>query len=250
MIFPIAKCQNNVCCTKIINLTVEKGNLTILDNVNLHIHCKELTAIVGPNGAGKTTFLKALLGEVAYKGSISFVKENTHTVKKPSFGYVPQSLFVNRNSPITVADLIRSCLCKRPVWLKANKNDITLVQSVLATTNAQHLLYNKVASLSGGEIQRIMLSLAIHPIPDILLLDEPISGIDRNGTKMFYELVSNIRKNADTSIILISHDLDLVAKHADRVVFLMHKVIAQGRPREVYNTNEFIRTFGHINIEE
>lgn len=261
--------KKHVCCTRIENLCVKTGNEYILNNVNLHLHCGELTAIVGRNGAGKTTFLKALLDEIPHTGTITFEGENcsSHcvsdhtsdhlskcgckkterfTTKKPRFGYVPQRLEVESGCPVSVEDFVLASVSKKPVWMKHSVKDKQLVKEILSATNVQHLTERRISDLSGGEIQRVMLALAIHPVPDILLLDEPISGIDRNGLKVFYSLVSSLRRDYDITIILISHDLDLVARHADRVVLIDRGIAAAGTVEEVYAHKAFISTFGHI----
>ncbi|MCR5288928.1 MAG: metal ABC transporter ATP-binding protein [Treponema sp.] len=240
-------CKENVCLTRIEHLGVRAGNLPILEDVNLHLHCGELTAIVGRNGAGKTTFLKALLNEIPHTGTIIFEGENgKKPTTHPRFGYVPQKLFVEPGSPVTVEDVIRACLSKYPVWLPPRKKDRELVQNVLSQTHTEKLINRRIGDLSGGELQRVMLALAIHPVPDILLLDEPVSGVDRSGLKLFYELVSKLRHEYDITILLISHDLDIIARHADRVVLINHGVAANGTVEEVYNSAPFIETFGHI----
>lgn len=261
--------QKHVCCTKIENLSVKAGNEVILNNVSLHLHCGELTAIVGRNGAGKTTFLRALLDEIPHTGTITFEGENCsdhcvndHTANhlancncrtttkfvttKPRFGYVPQSLAVEKGCPVSVEDFVLSATSRKPVWLPHNTKDREKVKEILRTTNAQSLTDRRISDLSGGELQRVLLALAINPVPDILLLDEPISGIDRNGLKVFYELVSSLRRDYDITIILICHDLDLVARHADRVVLIDRGIAAKGTVSEVYNSRPFIDTFGHI----
>lgn len=261
--------KQHVCCTKIEGLTVKAGKETILNNVNLHLHCGELTAIIGRNGAGKSTFMKALLNVIPHTGSISFEgercvghcgKEHTpehnkfcsyhdtekYITEKPVFGYVPQSLSIDAGSPFSVEDLVLSCISSRPVWLSHRKKDRQKVIDILSSTNAQHLTSRRVSDLSGGELQRVMLALAINPIPDILLLDEPVSGVDRVGLTAFYEMVSALRKNYDITILLVSHDLDLVAKHADRVVFFNNNTATVGTVEEIYRTKEFVQTFGHI----
>ncbi len=242
--------SKHVCLTRIEHLSVTAGNTPILEDVNLHLHCGELTAIVGRNGAGKTTFLKALLDEVPHTGSILFEQEGSGgTVRHPRFGYVPQRLAVEPGSPVSVEDLIRSCLTKYPVWLPPRAKDKQLVHTILSRTHTESLAQRRVSDLSGGEIQRVMLALAIQPVPDILLLDEPVSGVDRSGLKLFYELVSKLRKEYDITILLISHDLDIIARHADRVVLIDHGIAAQGTAQEVYRSEPFIQTFGHIMIE-
>lgn len=244
----------HVCLTRIEHLSVVSGGTHILDDVNLEIRCGELTAIVGRNGAGKTTFLKALLDEIPHTGTITY--EHGRSVsglrmpipKRPMFGYVPQRLFIASGSPVSVSDLILSCISNYPVWLPRRKKDKKRVQEILSATNTQHLADRRASDLSGGEIQRVMLALAIHPLPDILILDEPVSGVDRNGLKVFYELVSKLRHDYDITILLVSHDLDLVAEHADRVLLIDHGIAAEGSPEEVYATPRFIETFGHIQI--
>lgn len=245
----------HVCLTKIENLSVKSNGDTILDNVNLEIRCGELTAIVGRNGAGKTTFLRALLDEIPHTGSIFYDRGKTvsgmkiKTYKKPVFGYVPQKLAIAPGSPVSVEDLVLSCVSNYPVWLPRRKKDRELVRKILSATNTQNLANRRAGDLSGGEIQRVMLALAINPLPDILILDEPVSGVDRNGTKDFYDFVSDLRHNYDITILLVSHDLDLLARHADRVVLIDHGIAAAGTPEDVYADPKFIETFGKIQIE-
>jgi zinc transport system ATP-binding protein len=242
--------KQHVCCTQITNLTVKAGNTVILDNVTLHLHCRELTAVVGRNGAGKTTLLKALLNAVPHTGTILFEGENREPTNKPRFGYVPQMLAAEQGSPVSVEDLILACLSQYPVWLPHRKKDKELIRMVLSSVHAEYLAERRIGDLSGGELQRLMLSLAIHPVPDILLLDEPVSGVDRTGLALFYQLVASLRKDYDITILLISHDLDLVAHHADRVVLIDRGVTATGTVQEVYHSKPFIETFGHIPTDE
>ncbi len=245
----------HVCLTSIQHLSVKSGNELILDDVNLEIRCGELTAIVGRNGAGKTTFLRALLDEIPHSGTITYDRgcsasgKKIHIHRKPIFGYVPQKLSIAPGSPVSVEDLILSCISNYPVWLPRRKKDVIRVQKILSSTNTQDLAGRRAGDLSGGEIQRVMLALAINPLPDILILDEPVSGVDRNGLKDFYKLVSTLRHNYDITILLVSHDLDLVAAHADRVVLIDHGIAAQGTPEEVYGDSKFIETFGRIQID-
>lgn len=243
--------HENVCCTEISHLSVKSGNNVILDDVNLHLHCGELTAIVGRNGAGKTTLIKALLGAMPYSGSVKFLGGH-HAASasgKPRIGYVPQSLAADSTSPVTVGDVIASCLSRWPVWLPRRAKEKQLIADVLASVNAGDLAGRRVAELSGGELQRVMLSLAINPVPDILLLDEPVSGVDRTGLALFYNLVNDLRRKYDTTVLLVSHDLDLIAKHADRVVLIDRGIAAIGTVHEVYNSQAFIKTFGKISLD-
>ncbi|NLU52973.1 MAG: metal ABC transporter ATP-binding protein [Clostridiaceae bacterium] len=231
------------CCTKIENFGVELGNLKILDNINLHLHCGELTAIIGPNGAGKSTLVKALLGQVPHTGTISFMQANATASKAPVMGYVPQNLNLDPTSPTSVLDLFVAARSSYPVWLLKPRKEVQKVREKLDRVKAGHLVHRKLGALSGGELQRVLLALALDPIPDILLLDEPVSGIDQNGLELFYETVSALRKAFDLSIILVSHDMDMIYKYADRVVLLNRTVLAMGTPEEVFNSESFFEVF-------
>lgn len=236
--------EGHICCTKIEHLSVKSNGEFIIEDINLHIHCGELTAIIGRNGAGKTTFLRTLLDEVPHSGEIHFMKDGKGCTSKPKFGYVPQRLEVAPDSPVSVGDFVLSCLSTRPVWLPRRKKDKNLINQILSVTGTQHLESRRLCELSGGELQRVLLALAINPVPDILLLDEPVSGVDRAGLSVFYELVSELRHSHDITILLISHDLDLIKKHADKVVLIDKKIVAQGTPDEVYLSSTFAEVFG------
>ncbi len=238
-------CGCALCCTKIQGVGVTHGNFEILKDVNIHIHCGELTAIIGPNGAGKSTLLKAILGEIPHTGNLTFLDANNEHANQPLIGYVPQKLDFDYSSPVSVYDLFAAAHTNRPVWFSHAKKIRERAQKSLARVQAEHLGQRRMGALSGGELQRVMLALALDPIPNLLLLDEPVSGIDRKGLKLFYQTVSELRKKYDLSIILVSHDLDLVAQHADRVVFLHNKtVVCSGTPEEVFHNEQVIEMFG------
>lgn len=237
----LRKC--NLCCTKISNFSVKKGNTVILDNINMHIHCGDLTAIIGPNGAGKSTFFKSILGEVPHEGSLSFVDEKDKLARVPTIGYVPQTLDFDRTSPISVLDLFNITYSNFPLWIKRGRKIKDIAKEALDRVEATSLINKKLGNLSGGELQRVMLALALNPMPDILLLDEPVSGVDKRGMNLFYEIVSKIRKKYDLTIILISHDFEAVRKYADKVILLDKVILKQGSPEEVFKSKEFSSTF-------
>ncbi|MGL5314721.1 MAG: metal ABC transporter ATP-binding protein [Peptostreptococcaceae bacterium] len=240
-----SKCSCGLCCTKIDNLNVGKGSEEILKNINLHIHCGELTALIGQNGAGKSTLLKALIGENSYTGELTFIDGNKKLTRKPIIGYVPQKLDFDLSSPISVLDLFAAVDTNRPVYLPHTKNMKEKCLESLRKVEGEELINKRIGVLSGGELQRVLLALALQPTPDILLLDEPVSGIDQNGLKLFYKIVSHLRTNYDLSIILVSHDFNLVSKYADCVAFLNNKTIeCIGTPREVFTNKKVIDIFG------
>lgn len=232
-----------LCCTKINNFSVILGNTVILKDINLHIHCGELTAIIGPNGAGKSTLIRALLGEVDHTGTLKFVQARKGALQTPIIGYVPQSLILDSTSPTSVLDLFLSCRSRFPTWIIRRKKEVEKVKKRLAVVKAEHLIARRLGALSGGELQRVLLALALDPVPDLLLLDEPVSGIDHNGLELFYETVSKLRETYDLTIILVSHDLDMVQKYADRVVLLNRYLLEVGSPDEVLQSQSFYDTF-------
>ena len=235
---------NNFCCTKIENFSVTLGNNQILKDVNLHIHCGELTSIIGPNGAGKSTLLKALLGEIKHKGNLNFIGQNNNKFIEPIIGYVPQYLTFDKNSPISVLDLFVCCKTSIPAWLKPKKKIREEVLESLNRVKIPHLIDRRLGALSGGELQRVLLALALDPIPNILLLDEPVSGVDQNGLELFYEILMDIKNKYDLSIILVSHDLDLVYKYSDRVALVNGTIVCSGTPNQVFNNPATKRRFG------
>lgn len=233
-------------CTKINNIGVKIGNDEILKNVNIHIHCGELTVIIGRNGAGKSTLLKAILGEIEHTGNITFVDQKDNITKKIKIGYVPQSINVEKHMPTTVYDLFASCITHIPVFLKKNKKIYNEIKEQLKIFGAEGLIDKSIGDLSGGELQRVLIAIATKPTPNLLILDEPVSGIDRNGIKEFYNIISKLKTEYDMSIILVSHDLDLANKYADKVILLDKEVIKEGKPEEVFKSLEFKNRFGEL----
>ena len=232
------------CCTKIEDFGVSFGTFEVFSHVNLHIHCGQLTAIIGPNGAGKSTLLHAILGDIPHSGSLRFVDANENHIDHPVIGYVPQHLRFDVSAPTSVMDLFMTCLSHRPVWLCSARRHRTRAWESLARVHAEHLIDRRLGALSGGELQRVLLALALNPIPNLLLLDEPVSGVDQNGLALFYEIVSALRTKEDLAILLISHDLGMVARHADQVVLMHHGAATKGTPDEVFRAPAMAQAFG------
>ncbi len=235
-----------LCCTKIEDFSVRIGRTDIFSHVNIHIHCGQLTAVIGPNGAGKSTLLRAILGEVPHTGVLHYVDAKGKHTGHPVIGYVPQYLRFDVSSPTSVMDLFMACLSRRPVWLCSSKKLRPRVLRSLARVKAEYLIDRRLGALSGGELQRVLLALALDPMPDLLLLDEPVSGVDQNGLELFYDIVADLREKEDMAIILISHDLNLVATHADQVVLLNKEVVCSGTPEAVFRDARTKKIFGML----
>lgn len=231
-------------CIKMKHISVRIGGQDILVDVNIHIHCGSLTAVIGRNGAGKTTLVRAILGDIPHEGSIDFRNTQNGKMSKLKIGYVPQTLNIEKRTPLSVYDLIASYQSKAPVFLCKKKKLYQEIAEALRIFAVEDLIDRQVCSLSGGQLQRVLLSMAIMDEPDLLLLDEPVSGIDKNGMDVFYQTIDGLKRDFDLAIILISHDLDYVAHYADQVLLLDKTIRKSGNPREVYESEEFREIFG------
>lgn len=235
-------------CMKVNHLSVSIGTQEILTDINLHIHCGTLNAVIGKNGAGKSTLVRAMLGDLPYTGSIEFKDREDGRLQKLKIGYVPQNINIEKHTPVSVYDLIAGFQSRFPVFLHKKKQLYKEIKESLKIFEADTLIDKQVCNLSGGELQRVLLSLAVMDEPNLLLLDEPVSGIDQNGMELFYKLMDYLKRNFDLAVILISHDLDYVAKYADWVVLLDKTVLIQGTVREVYRSGEFQQVFGKMEV--
>ena len=232
----------DACCLRVQEMSVRIGNEQILHDVNMHVHCGELVALIGPNGAGKSTFLKAVLGQRDYDGVIAFSSPGERN-RRPRIGYVPQSPNFDPGDPVTVADLFACCMSKRPACLGLSKAMKEKVSECLARVHGEDLIHKRVGTLSGGELQRVLLALALEPLPNILILDEPLSGVDVEGMSSLMEMLDEIRKTYDLSILMTTHDFSVLDKYADQVVLLDKTILAQGSAKEVLESDAFCNAF-------
>jgi len=230
-------------------MSVTIGHQEIIRDINIHIHCGKLTVIIGQNGAGKSTFVKAVLNEIPHTGTIEFKDYGNLDINNLKIGYVPQSLNIERNTPASVYDLIAGFQTKHPVFLWKKKKIYEKIKNQLQIFMAADLIDKPVGKLSGGELQRVLLALATMDEPNLMILDEPVSGIDRNGIDLFYKTLEILKTDYDMAIILVSHDLEYVGKYADEVILLDKSILKKGSAGEVYTSNEFKEVFGNIQYE-
>ena len=230
------------CCLRVQDLSVRIEGDSILSGVNLHVHCGEMVALIGPNGAGKSTLLKAILGQRDHEGVISFSVPGQRT-RKAKIGYVPQSPTFDPGDPMTVADLFACCMSKRPAFFGLSKEMKEHVLACLERVHGEDLIDKRVGTLSGGELQRVLLALALEPVPNILLLDEPLSGVDVEGMHTLMEMLDELRNSYDLSILMTTHDFAMLPEYADQVVLIDHQVVCQGTPVEVLGSEAFRRVF-------
>ena len=230
------------CCLRVENVSVQIGADRILKDVNLHVHCGEMVALIGPNGAGKSTFLKAILGQREYDGIIAFSEPGQRS-KKPRIGYVPQSPAFDPSDPVCVADLFACCMSRRPAFLGLSRSMRELVLECLARVHGEDLIDKRVGTLSGGELQRVLLALALEPLPNILILDEPLSGVDVEGMETLMDMLDEIRREYDLSILMTTHDFSMLPRYADQVVLIDHQVLIKGDPETVLASRQFRQAF-------
>lgn len=230
------------CCLRIQNLGVKIGSDAILEHIDMHVHCGQMVALIGPNGAGKSTLIKAILGQQEYTGVISFSVPGQRN-RKAKIGYVPQSPTFDPGDPISVADLFACCMSKRPAFLGLSKKMRAKVLSCLERVHGEGLIDKRVGTLSGGELQRVLLALALEPLPNILIMDEPLSGVDVEGINELMEMLDEIRKTYDLSILMTTHNFDTLDKYADTVVLIDRQILCSGSPREVLSGQAFAQVF-------
>ena len=228
------------------DLRVALGGKAILRGVDAELVRGQVTAVIGLNGAGKSTFLRALVKEVPYTGQINFHCGHDHTRPNPQHvGYVPQKLRIEANLPLTVADLFTLALQRRPLFFGPRREVRERMQKMLADVGAQHLLEAQVEKLSGGELQRVLLALALDPSPELLLLDEPAAGIDFKEEEKFYDLIGDLNRRTGVTIVLVSHDLSVVTRMAHSVLCLEDgRIACHGHPRDILTGEVLARTFG------
>ena len=207
---------------------VRRGGRWLIRNVDLSIHRGRIVSLIGPNGGGKTTTARTLLGiEKATAGRV----ERLPGVR---IGYVPQRLAIDWTLPLAVRHLMT---LTRP-------HDPALVMRMLDEVGVAHLIDAPVQTLSGGEFQRVLLARALIAEPDLLILDEPVQGVDFNGEVALYRLIREIRDRLNCGILLVSHDLHVVMAETDVVVCLNGHVCCSGPPETVAGSSEFHHLFG------
>ena len=235
----------NSCCLRIQHLQVQIGAEQILQDINLHVHCGQLIALIGPNGAGKSTMLKAILGQIEYTGVIAFDVPGRRHRTPPRIGYVPQSPTFDPADSVSVADLFACCMSRRPAFLGLSKSMRTKVLECLDRVHGTDLIDKRVGTLSGGELQRVLLALALEPLPNILLLDEPLSGVDVEGMSTLMDMLDELRKKYDLSIVMTTHDFTMLPRYADQVALVDQGRLQIGSPAQILASEDFRRIF-HI----
>jgi len=207
---------------------VRRDGRWLVHEVDLEVGRGEIVTLVGPNGGGKTMMLRVLLG---------LIRPDAGRVERQAgirIGYLPQRVQIDPNLPLTVARLM-TAMARHPR---------AAVLAALAETGVEALVDQPVQSLSGGEFQRVLLARALLRRPELLVLDEPVQGVDYAGEAAMYALIASIRGRFGCGVLLVSHDLHMVMAETDRVICLNHHVCCTGTPRDVTQHSEYRRLFG------
>lgn len=222
------------------NLSVKLNAQPILEGVDFDVKKGESVAIIGPNGAGKTILFKTLLGMLPHTGKIIWYE-------KPRFGYVPQRFEFDKSFPLTVEEFF---LLKtgKTFWV-GEETVREKIKAALTEVGLPSLLTKRLGELSAGELQRVLIAHALWSDPNILLFDEPTANVDVGAEVTIYELISRIAESRDLTLLMISHDLSVIFRYADRVICVNREMLCHGIPHEVLTPkklSELYRTKVHF----
>ena len=224
--------DQNKLLVKLENAGVYRSSKWLVRGISLEINQGQIVTLIGPNGSGKTTTAKMILNILNTDEGL--VKGNANKM-----AYVPQKINIDWTMPLRVIDFMK-------ITSSLNNNQIN---ESLNMTGVDKLLYNQIHSLSGGEFQRVLIARAIAKKPDLLVLDEPVQGVDFNGEIALYNLIKEISVNLNCGILLISHDMHFVMSTTDHVICLNGHICCSGSPSNVVKNPEYIKLFGEHNSE-
>jgi zinc transport system ATP-binding protein len=213
---------------KISDLSIKYGSKIVLKGMDLSLNSGEIVTIVGPNGSGKTTLFKAIIGTAPVSTGKIEIRPDL------KIGYVPQQIKIDQSLPMTVERFL----------MLVQKTNNKIFGKALDLVGTERLLKLQMSSLSGGELQRVLLARALINEPEVLLLDEATRGLDQPGVAAFYRKIDNIRKNTNCAVLMISHDLHVVMGASDRVICLNGHICCEGPPQAVASSPEYQALFG------
>jgi zinc transport system ATP-binding protein len=240
---------------KVEKLTVYQGNYLAVRDVSFELWPGTDTAIVGPNGAGKSTLVKAILDLIPHStGKVEiFGRPITRLGNlRHQLGYMPQNFIFDRSFPISVGELVELGWAKESkrknsffsrLWRKDQEKSAAVVEA-LRRTDAYHLRNQAIGTLSGGQLKRVLLAYCLVAPRKLLLLDEAFAGIDVQGATDFYALLNELKKEEGWTVLQVSHDIDMVSHHCDRVLCLNQTVVCTGKPEIALSPQNLLATYG------
>ncbi len=227
------------------NLTVQYPDVKALDAVSFVVNQGDFLGIIGPNGAGKSTLFDAMLNlNTKYKGTVKFfgkdIRKSTDYLKE--IGYVPQKPVFEKNFPVTVLDVVRMGLRK--------ESDEDKIDEILQQLWIHELGHRRIGELSGGQLQRVFIAKALVNNPKILILDEPVTGIDQQSIELFYSILRELNSRQKITIIWSSHDLDAVNQLADHVACLNRTLFFHGKSEKFFSNDELVKQYSEASMQE
>jgi zinc transport system ATP-binding protein len=232
--------EKNDPLLRVENLCLRYGEADVVQDLSLEIERGQFACLIGPNGAGKSSLIKALAGLLQpARGRIASSARQ--------IGYVPQQLPLDANLPVTVAEFLSLKLTRSRFWFGLQEGNMRdQICNQLEEIGAAHLLKRRLGKLSGGEFQRILVAYALLLRPDLLLLDEPLTGVDIRGGLSFDGLLHHLHDHRHITILMVSHDLHLV-EHLSDVVFCINRTMCcHGHPDEVLKPENLSKAYGHL----
>ena len=230
------------------NLNFSVHNQDILTDISFQIFNGDYIAIIGPNGGGKTTLIRILLGlSRPTSGDVKiFGKKISHFKEWNKIGYVPQrASLVDTNFPATVLDIVKmGRVSKRKLFSKTTQDDIDAIESAMVKMDIVNLKDKMVGTLSGGQRQRVMIARALASKPEILILDEPNTGVDMVSQKRFYELLGELNRDENMTILFITHDVGVIADDIKRMFTINQKAIICNNPKEALSCDDMSELYG------
>lgn len=208
------------------------GGRLLLENIDVQLQVGEVLTVIGPNGAGKTTLLRVALGLLQPQQGTVYRRAGV------TIGYMPQRLQLDPTFPLTVKRFLAT----------ACHNDRKRAHRLLCEVGAEHVYGSPIQTLSGGELQRVLLARALVREPDLLVLDEPVQGVDVHGQVELYQLIANIRDQRGCAVLMVSHDLHLVMAATDRVLCLNRHICCSGTPEAVTGHPAYAELFGPLAV--
>ena len=230
------------------NLSFKVRGMDILKNISLEIFQGEYIAIIGPNGGGKTTLVRMLLGlEKPSSGEVRIYGKKLKSFKEwNKIGFVPQrASLVDENFPATVEDIVKmGRVANRGIFSRYSKKDATFVNDAMQKMDIVDLKKKMVGTLSGGQRQRVMIARALASSPEILILDEPNTGVDMVSQQRFYKLLSQLNKEENITIVFITHDIGVIADDIGRLFTINQKATICNNPKETLSCEDMTALYG------
>jgi len=227
------------------NLTVQYPDVKALDDVSFTVNQGDFLGIIGPNGAGKSTLFDVMLNlNTKYQGVLKFFGEDIKKSKKylKEIGYVPQKPIFEKNFPATVNDVVRMGLRK--------ESDENKIDKILQQLWIHELSNRRIGELSGGQLQRVFIAKALVNNPKILILDEPVTGIDQQSIELFYSILRELNSKQKITIIWSSHDLDAVNQLANHVACLNRTLFFHGISEKFFSDDELVKQYSEASMQE